>query len=165
MRGEATEHQIQVAVTQWRDAQAASIPALRWLHAVPNGAKLPFSRVMRHGREVRVSKQGIILKREGLVSGVLDMFWPMPRGRHHGLYLEHKAGKNKPTAEQVEFAEFAEANGYAVQVSRDPDDSIEAIMRYWRLGPFLPGGLAFDPVPFLTPAAARRAKKQAPTPV
>ena len=43
------------------------------------------------------------MKAEGLKSGVWDIHLPYPVGKHHGLWIEMKAGKNKLTENQLQF--------------------------------------------------------------
>lgn len=63
--------------------------------------------------ERRVSPlHGSILKRMGVVSGVSDIFVGIPRASYHGMFLELKAGKNKPTPNQVQFMEDMRTQGY-----------------------------------------------------
>lgn len=137
-RATPTEHQIQAALFAWRDIAVRTTPELALLHAIPNGAKLPFrNKVTKTGRVVRVCPQADYLKREGLTPGVLDVFWPVPRGQFHGLYIEHKAGRNGLTKEQQAFRHGVLAQGYCVMVSYDSAESIDIVKSYWELGPFL----------------------------
>ena len=68
----------------------------KWIHAVPNGGK-------------RSIKTAVILKAEGVASGVWDVFVPVPVGDFAGLYIEFKrpktdrSVKGKLTENQIEF--------------------------------------------------------------
>lgn len=55
-------------------------------------------------------------KRIGIVAGVADVHLAMSNGTYNSLYIEFKAGRNKQTAEQVEFQKQAEManNRYVV---------------------------------------------------
>lgn len=140
-RATPTEHQIQVAVFDWRAMMLPQIPQLALLHAIPNGAKLPFrKKLMPTGRVVRVCPQADYLKREGLTPGILDVAWPVARGCYHGLYIEHKAGRNPLSDDQERIAAMLSGEGYKVVVSRDAEYSINTIQAYWRCGPFRPLG-------------------------
>lgn len=132
----ATEHQIQRAVFDWREAVKAQIPELQLLHAIPNGAGVRHQWRMIGGVMRRVSKEGAKLRREGLTAGIPDVGWPVPRGPFHGLYIEHKAGTKGPTDDQKRIISLLRAQGYAVHVSRSADTSIGIITAYWALGPF-----------------------------
>ena len=57
-------------------------------------------------------QQGRILKRMNVKKGVLDFFLALPLNGRAGLWVELKVGKNKPTKEQLEFAERKIARGY-----------------------------------------------------
>ena len=51
-------------------------------------------------RDIRTAAN---LKKEGVKRGVPDICLPVSRGKYHGLYIEMKAGKNKPSKEQKEW--------------------------------------------------------------
>lgn len=81
-------------------------PELALLYAVPNGGK-------------RSRKTAADLKAEGVKPGVPDYCLPVPRGGHHGLYLELKrlrGGRVEP--EQREWLAALVANGYRAEVAR-----------------------------------------------
>jgi hypothetical protein len=50
-------------------------------------------------------QQGRTLKRMGVKKGVADFFLALPINGKSGLWIELKVGKNKPTQEQIAFAE------------------------------------------------------------
>lgn len=50
-------------------------------------------------------QEGRTLKRMGVKKGVADFFLAIPLNGKAGLWIELKAGKNKPTKEQLAFAE------------------------------------------------------------
>ena len=60
------------------------------IHAIPNGG-------------LRNKKTAITLKKEGVKSGVWDIFVPIPANGFSGMYIEMKFGKNKLTENQIEF--------------------------------------------------------------
>src|SRR5699024_826416 len=72
-----TEHDEQVQRIRWAGLARGAYPALRWLHAVPNGG----------ARNIVVARK---LKAEGVQRGVPDLCLPVPRGPYHGLYIELK---------------------------------------------------------------------------
>lgn len=78
-------------------------PELEWLHAIPNGGK-------------RNKIEAAHLKAQGVKSGVPDLFLPVPKGVYHGLYIEMKVDKNKPTDNQFKWLSALSRFGYAVQV-------------------------------------------------
>lgn len=66
--------------------------------------------------------QGAKLKRMGVRSGVSDLFIGVPKGDYNGMWLELKAGKNKPTDNQFKFMEDMSSQGYyCVWCSGFPD--------------------------------------------
>lgn len=69
----------------------------------------------------------------GVVKGVSDLFLAVPMGRKHGLWLELKCGKNKPTPEQIEFAAQRIQMGYCAEFANGMDEAKEKIMAYVRL--------------------------------
>lgn len=56
--------------------------------------------------------QGRILKRMGVTAGVADFFLAIPVDGKCGLWIELKIGKNKPTKEQIKFAERKISRNY-----------------------------------------------------
>lgn len=97
-----SEHDEQTALFQ----ALAYLPAAKWVFAIPNGG-------------LRNMQVAIKLKAEGAKRGVWDIFVPVARGGHHGLFIEMKFGKNKLTAEQTEFRQFVEEQGYCCKVFYD----------------------------------------------
>lgn len=74
------------------------------LFAIPNGGK-------RH-KSVAVK-----LKAEGVVRGVPDLFLAVGRGdMYHGLFIEMKVGRNKPSEDQKEQMERLKKQGYGCVV-------------------------------------------------
>jgi hypothetical protein len=112
-------------------AQMYPGPELRLLHAIPNGAKLPW---LRDKRGQRFSPQAFKLKAEGLRSGVPDLCLPAPRKGYHGLYIELKHGDNKPTDDQVWWLDRLSEQGYLALVCWEADEAIEAIGEYLGIG-------------------------------
>lgn len=56
------------------------------------------------------------LKKQGVKKGVPDLCLPVPRGVYHGLYIEMKAKKNKPTQEQESWLKALDEQGYKTAV-------------------------------------------------
>lgn len=84
------ESQHQRALFEWIHAKQARDKRYSKIFAIPNGGK-------------RDMKTAVNLKREGVLSGVWDIFVPIPSDGLCGLWIEMKAGKNKLTANQKKF--------------------------------------------------------------
>ena len=98
---------------------------LRWAHrdlyetafAIPNGGL----------RNVIVAKK---LKAEGVKAGVPDVLIAYPVSIYHGLFIEFKAGKNKPTKEQLDMIEKLRKRGYHCAVCYNIDHAMDLVDRY-----------------------------------
>lgn len=123
----SNEHSEQVAVINWARTNSYRCPVLAYLHAIPNGAKLPYKRDDR-GR--RFSPQAAKLLSEGLLPGVPDLFLPAPKAKYHGLYIEMKYGRNKPSPEQEDVIRMLRLCGYRVEVCYSADAAIRVIEEY-----------------------------------
>lgn len=128
-RTKTTEHEEQAAVIDWARRQANIHPSLEWLHAIPNGAKLPW-RKNKQGQ--RYSPEANKLKAEGLTPGISDLFLPWPSRGWCGFYIEMKRpGKIEDVREgQIDFLEYCSKAGYLAQVHDSADSAIEAIQWY-----------------------------------
>jgi hypothetical protein len=115
---ESTEQQ---ALFEWAEFAAKKTPELKLLFAVPNGGK-------------RDKVTAAILKREGVKSGVPDICLPVPRNEFHGLYIEMKFGKNKPSQNQLWWIEQLRQQGYRVDVCYGWGDAVKVIVGYMTKG-------------------------------
>lgn len=70
------------------------------------------------------------LKREGLRKGVPDLFLVKPSGAFSGLFIEMKAGYNKPTPEQNQMMRKFKEDGYACCICKSLKDFKKAITTY-----------------------------------
>lgn len=70
------------------------------------------------------------LKAAGVSAGVPDLFLPIPVKRYHGLFVEMKVGKNKPSPAQDEWIDLLRRNGYAVKVCYGAEAAIHTIEDY-----------------------------------
>lgn len=116
-----SEHLEQCAVIEWAEMQKLVYPHVDRLHAIPNGGK----------RHIGTARK---MKAEGLKSGVPDLFLPVPLGGYHGLYIEMKYGKNKPTAKQADWLDFLASVGYCTVVCWSSIEAIESIVDYYDMG-------------------------------
>ena len=114
-----TEHDEQVALFAWADANLSKHPELALLHATPNGG-------MRH---IAVAAK---LKAEGLRAGYPDISLPVARGRWHSLHIELKRAdrSNRPTPEQLLWIERLREYQNCAVVCYGAQDAINTIMSY-----------------------------------
>lgn len=113
-----TEHDEQVAVFRWAAWAQREYPELSLLHAIPNGGQ----------RHVIVGRK---MKHEGVKRGIPDMFLPVPRRGHHGLYIEMKRRKGSSlTADQKTMIAALRDQGYAVEVCRGSDEAVAILQQY-----------------------------------
>jgi hypothetical protein len=114
------EHQTQCALFTWAQSMQSQYPELALLHAIPNGGQ-------------RNAIVGAKLKREGVKRGIPDVHLPVARGPYVGLWIEHKAGKNKLSPDQEHIKHFLEVELNRVIVSYDWTHSARAIEEYLKL--------------------------------
>jgi len=109
----------QSALIAWSESSEAvnKYPMLKWLFAVPNGGK-------------RSGSTAALMKRTGVKSGVLDLILLYPSNRYHGLAIELKYGRNKPTKEQQDFIWHHEPLGYRCVVCWSWLDAKREIINY-----------------------------------
>ena len=98
-----SEHDLQVSCVTWfRFMYPKHI-----IMAIPNGG-------------YRTATTARIMKAEGQLAGVPDLFVPVPAGGFHGLWIEMKNGKAGRLSEAQKYMhDNLRANGYAVEVVRD----------------------------------------------
>ena len=89
------EHEIQTAAIKWFRLQYPN----HLVFAVPNGGH-------------RNKATAIFLKKEGVLAGIPDTFIPVARKNFHGLFVEFKAEKNKPTINQLKVMDKLRDEGY-----------------------------------------------------
>lgn len=92
-------------------------PDLWVVFAVPNGG-------------LRNKRTAINLKHEGVKAGIWDIFVPIPANGYHGMYVEMKFGKNKLTAEQMQFGKAMIEYGYRCKVAYSAEEAYTEIMEY-----------------------------------
>lgn len=100
---QAREELEQEALFRWARLSEGRWPELRWLHHVPNGG-------------LRSKAVAARLKAAGVKPGVPDVCLPVPRGGYHGLYIELKVGKNRPTEHQRAWLDHLQEAGYCAAV-------------------------------------------------
>jgi hypothetical protein len=113
------QHQMQV-VKWWR----TTYPHLhKSLQASASGAVLggnPRARAMQMNT----------MKASGLVIGQADLFLAIPKQSYHGLYIEMKAMKGRPSDDQLDFIDDMRKQGYKAEVCYGHEAAIEEIKNY-----------------------------------
>lgn len=109
-----------------------AVPALEWLHAIPNGGA-------RGDNKKSQAIRGGQLKAEGVRSGVPDVFLPWPIPGWHGLYIEMKKPDQKPkrstskggmSDEQIKFRDYARSVGFAHATCYSWKEATEMLRSY-----------------------------------
>lgn len=111
------EHEHQCALFDWAKLNETATPELALLYATPMGGKRPI-------------KTAIRMKKEGAKAGIPDITLPVPVDRYHGLYIELKVGKNKPTSAQQWWHDKLREQGYGVYVAYGWEDARDTILEY-----------------------------------
>ena len=112
------EHEEQCALFDWAAWMEKTIPALKLLHAIPNGGK----------RDIRTAA---MLKAEGVKPGVPDLCLPVPRGGFHGLYIELKRRKGGTVSkEQQAWIDALKEQHYWCAVCHGWECARDVILEY-----------------------------------
>lgn len=112
-----TEHDEQVALFQWAEANEAQYPELALLFAVPNGGYRPMTTAAQ-------------LKAEGVRSGVPDVCLPVARGRFHSLWIEMKRKPNTTSDAQRAWLDALRRYGHCAVVCWSANEAINSILSY-----------------------------------
>jgi hypothetical protein len=111
MRNKQSESQLQSECVRWFRYQFPEFNGL--LFAIPNGG-------------VRNISTAVRLKKEGVVSGVADLFLAVAniveKEMFHGLFIEMKFGKGKQTEHQIAFQKAVTGQGFKYIVCSSFDD-------------------------------------------
>ena len=103
-------------------------PLWDWIFAIPNGGK----------RDVVTAS---IQKAEGVLSGVADVFVPLPRKIQDttghcvvvwfGLWIEFKSPTGKQSVSQKLFQRHMEVRGYKYAICRSASEAIDEVEKYF----------------------------------
>lgn len=94
----------QMCLFRWAKANEGAHPELELLFHIPNGGK-------------RGKAEAARFKEMGVKAGVSDVFLPVARDGHHGLWIELKRlHDGRPTKAQLEWLERMTAEGYVAAV-------------------------------------------------
>jgi hypothetical protein len=113
-----TEHDEQVALFQWAERIAVSMPPIRLLYAIANA-----------GAGAQRGRAGY-MKAEGVRAGVPDICLPVARGGHHGLYIELKALDGATREAQMEWLVALDEEGYYVMICYGFAEARDTILAY-----------------------------------
>jgi len=113
------EHEIQKTFIDWVRVVALTNPALRLMHAIPNGGQ----------RHPAVAGK---LKSEGVLAGIPDLHLPVPVAPWPSLYIEVKAPGEEPTKHQADRIEELRAVGNVVVVCHGVQQLIDITLAYLR---------------------------------
>ncbi len=89
------------------------------LFAIPNG-----------GRRGKI--EASIMKGEGVLAGVADLFLMCRNETFNGLFIEMKVGKGKQSDSQIDFENKALKHGYQYSIARDVESFIDAVESYFK---------------------------------
>lgn len=114
------EHQEQVAIVKWfRSVYGEDYYNV--FFSIPNG-----------GNRDRVT--GFILKNEGMLAGVPDLFLAVARGGYHGMFIEMKTPAGKVRTSQTVVQEDLSGQGYKVVICKSYFEAKTTIEEYMGLG-------------------------------
>lgn len=119
IRNHPSEDSEQEALFEWAHTMAGVYPCLEMMFHIPNGGR-------------RDTVTGAALKRRGVKAGVPDICLPFPRGKYHGLYIELKVGKNRPSEAQRQWLNRLSMSGYAAVVCFGWRQAAETIEKYMK---------------------------------
>lgn len=112
-----SEHVEQVALFEWAAIHTVLYPELALLFAIPNGGH----------RHISVAAR---MKREGQKPGVPDICLPVPSKGWHGLFIELKYGRNKPSEAQDWWLAQLTEQDYLAVVCYGWQDAVDTIRDY-----------------------------------
>jgi len=86
---------------------------------------------MNFGGGAKAARMMNQIKATGTVIGESDLFFAVPAGEFHGLFIELKADKGtKVTADQIEYLEFMDGLGYAAFLCIGVESAWETLVAY-----------------------------------
>jgi len=112
-----SEHLLQKHLIDRANLHGTTHPALRRLHAIPNGGGRSKSEAGR-------------LRAEGVRRGVSDLCLPAPNAYSHGLYLELKKRAGTPSPDQWDWLTYFHRAGYTALLCNDPETAWQAILNH-----------------------------------
>lgn len=110
-----SESKLQQACVRWFKIQYPK----ETIFAIPNGGK-------RNALEAK------IMKGEGVLAGVSDLFIMKPSKNYSGFFIEMKIGKGKLSEYQKEFLTIAKSKGYKTAICYSLEDFIQEVNNYMK---------------------------------
>lgn len=107
----------QTALFRWVGFMSGQFPEIEMLYHIPNGGS-------------RNKIEAAHLKQQGVKAGVPDLCLPVSRGEYHGLYIELKYGKNKPTENQKRWINLLRSQNYKAEVAYGWEEASKIILEY-----------------------------------
>ena len=105
-------------VIKWARDNEKNYPFLWLLHSSLNGVRLS---------KIQAGKA----KASGMLSGVPDLFLPVPRGSFCGLYIEMKSATGRIMPSQSRYLKAVSDFGYNAVVCYSSSEAIETIENYY----------------------------------
>lgn len=105
-------------VIKWARDNEKTYPFLWMLHSSLNGVKLS---------KIQAGKA----KASGMLSGVPDLFLPVPRGSFCGLYIEMKSATGRIMPSQSRYLSAVSDFGYSAVVCYSANEAIKTIENYY----------------------------------
>ena len=112
-----SESALQQQCLKWFAFQYPKLAEQGLLFSIPNGANKSIAQAMK-------------FKREGLVSGIPDLMLAVPKGIYHGLFIEMKAAKGKPSANQIKMIGKLRDQYYYVDIINSFEQFTSLINKY-----------------------------------
>lgn len=111
------EYAEQCALIEMLRLDERKYPELALIYAIPNDIRTTPQRAAR-------------AKKMGMRAGVPDLCLPVARAGFYGLYLEMKSVTGRLSAQQAEYGELLEREGYCFRVARDAHQARAIIKLY-----------------------------------
>ena len=105
-------------VIKWARDNEKTYPFLWLLHSSLNGVRLS---------KIQAGKA----KASGMLSGVPDLFLPVPRGSFCGLYIEMKSATGRIMPSQSRYLSAVSDFGYSAVVCYSANEAIKTIENYY----------------------------------
>lgn len=111
-----SEHTEQAALFDWAKLREGEYPELALFHAIPNWR--PNAAHRRY------------LAEEGAKAGLPDTHLPVARSGYHGLWIEMKHGRNKPTDKQEWWLDRLAEQGHLAVACWTWEEAAEVLLDY-----------------------------------